>query len=105
MHLLKSEQKAVDFVKRIGVERAQRILIAIEKRISRRYNAACDGNKVPINPEWIRRTQLEVDLTFDIKMGLTLLDDYNTPFAAKARIDARLKERRAKRMQQKTASI
>ena len=95
--LLPSEQEAKDLVVRIGQQRADRILSALTRRFDRRYNKACDASMVPINPEWIYRSELEVNLTFKLKMGLQLTDDYNTPCAAKLRIKKRLEERQARR--------
>lgn len=95
--LLPNEQEAKDFVLRIGQQRAERILNAIYRRFDRRYNKACDDNNMPINAEWIYKTELEVNLSFKLKMGLQLTDDYNTPWAAKLRIQKRLEERKAKR--------
>ncbi|MEI8659392.1 hypothetical protein [Vibrio sp. Hal054] len=98
MHeLLPSEQQAYDFVKRIGLERAQRILASICRRFDRRYDKACDSNLVPINREWIRRTELEVELTHRLKIGMTLVDDSNTPEAAHQRILERIEARKARR--------
>jgi len=97
MALLPSEQEAKDFVLKIGAQRASRILDAICRRFDRRYKLACDQSNSPINPEWIYKTKLEVDLTDRIKMGLQLTDDYNTPAAAKQRLLKRLEERKAKR--------
>lgn len=102
LDLMPSEQMAVDFVSKIGIERAQRILDAICRRFNRRYQKACDENPlVPINPEWVRNTPLELDLTHRIKMGLTILDDYNTPYAAHQRILARIAKRNADRAARK----
>lgn len=95
--LLPIEQEAKDFVLRIGDQRAIRILNAICRRFDRRYNKACSANNVPINREWIYKTDLEVSLTYKIKLGLKLNDDYNTPQAAKQRILKRIAERKARR--------
>ena len=100
-NLLPSEQESVELVNRIGRSRAERILNSISRRFERRYQSACDTNMVPINPEWIYKTKLEVELTFKLKMGLALTDDYFTPAAAKARILKRIEERnlaRAKKL-------
>ena len=102
LDLMPSEQMAADFVSKIGIERAQRILDAICRRFDRRYQKACDKNPlVPINPEWVRNTPLELDLTHRIKMGLTILDDYNTPYAAHQRILTRIAKRNADRAARK----
>ena len=97
MILLDSEQEAKDFVIKIGAQRASRILSAIGRRFDRRYNNACNASNSPVNPEWIYRTELEVNLTYKIKMGLQLTDDYNTPQAAKERTVKRLADRKAQR--------
>lgn len=95
--LLPSEQAAKDFVSRIGIPRASVLLDKLAKRFDRRFEKAADEASVPINREWIKRTPFEVELTHTLKMGLTLLDDYNTPVAARARIEARIKVRNARR--------
>lgn len=95
--LLPIEQEAKDFVLRIGEQRANRILNAICRRFDRRYNKACSANNVPINPEWIYKTDLEVSLTYKIQLGLKLTDDYNTPQAARQRIKKRLEARKSRR--------
>ncbi|OUX87090.1 MAG: hypothetical protein CBB95_09690 [Alteromonas sp. TMED35] len=95
--LLPSEQAAKDFVSRIGVSRASVLLDKLTKRFDRRFEKAAIAASVPINREWVRRTPFEVDLTHTLQMGLTLLDDYNTPAAARARIEARIKARHERR--------
>lgn len=102
--LLPNEQEAKDFVMRIGKERATRIIESIHKRFKRRYNACCDDNRVPINPEWVYQTKLERELKHRIAMGLKLTDDYNTPEAAHARILERIKKRNADRAARKAAA-
>lgn len=94
--LLKEEQNASAFVLHIGIERAERILNAICKRFDRRYERACDNSMSPINREWVYRTEFEVSLTHKIKIGLTLVDQYNTPAAAKKRILERIENRKRK---------
>jgi len=96
-NLLPIEQEAKEFVLRIGEQRANRILNAICRRFDRRYNKACSANNVPINPEWIFKTDFEVSLTYKIQLGLQLTDDYNTPQAARQRILKRLEERKSRR--------
>jgi hypothetical protein len=93
--LLPNEQKAKDLVLRVGQQRACRILNALTRRFERRYNKACDESMSPVNPEWIYKTELEVNLTFDLKIGLQLTDAFNTPKAAKERIAKRLEARKA----------
>lgn len=97
MMLLKEEQNASDFVLSIGIKRAERVLNAICKRFDRRYERACDNGFGSINREWVYRTELEVNLTHKIKMGLNLVDQYNTPAAAKKRILERIEARKEKR--------
>jgi len=97
MKLLPNEQESVNFVVRIGQKRAERILNAITRRFDRRYNKALNCAMVPLNPEWIIKTPLEVKLTYWIKIGLTLTDDDNTPAAAKQRIRKRIDARNALR--------
>lgn len=93
MDLLPSEQQAAAFVRSIGIDRAERILSAIARRFDRRYAKACTESFAPINREWVKQTELEVELTHRIKLGLMLVDDYHTPKAAHARILKRLADR------------
>lgn len=83
------EQEAADFVRRIGLERAYRILDKLTQRFDRRYARACAECFAPINREWIRSTPLELDLSHRIKIGISIVDDYFTPYAAHQRIIAR----------------
>lgn len=95
--MLSSQDCAVALVSRIGVSRAYRLLAAITRRVDRRYNALCLASFSPMNREWVRRTPLEVTLMHQLKLGIALLDDFHTPSAARARIQARLAARRAQR--------
>lgn len=104
MEILASEQKAADLVNRIGLARANRILDAIIRRFNRRYQKACDAGGVPVNPEWIRRTPLERELEYQLKIGTSLVDDYFTPEAARARILARIAQRKAQQKAKRAAS-
>lgn len=94
---LPSEQCAYDYVSMIGLERATRVLEALGRRFDRRFHAACDANMVPINPEWIYRTPFEVELMHRLKIGMALVDTYNTPSAAHQRIVKRIVKRIAER--------
>lgn len=96
MELLVSEQQAKDFVEKYTVGRCEKVLDSIVKRFDRRYELACDQAAVPLNKEWIYKTALEVDLTHRLKMGLSLLDNYSTPIAARLRILKRISERGGK---------
>lgn len=102
MKLLPKEQEAKDFVAKIGLERASRILSAITRRFDRRFKKACEVCVTPINPEWVPSTKLEISLTYRLKMGMQLLDTYNTPAAAKARIRARIQARNERLKQRRT---
>lgn len=101
MDLLPNEKAAVEYVRKIGLDRAYRVINAIGNRIDRRYNAAADLAPFPINPEWIRKTPLERELMFRLQIGAKLLDNYFTPLAAKDRIKKRLAERKLAASQKK----
>jgi hypothetical protein len=106
--LLASEEKAKAFVEKYTVERCERVLNAIGRRFDRRYELACEQAAIPLNREWIRKTDLEVDLMHRLKIGLTLLDDYSTPMAARLRQLKRISEKggeRGERAQEKLNSI
>ncbi|OEE38306.1 hypothetical protein A1QO_02695 [Vibrio genomosp. F10 str. ZF-129] len=96
MELLPNEAKAKAFVLRIGFERSTRLINAIDRRFQRRYKKACINSFSPINPEWIYKTKLEVELMHQLKMGLSLADTSNTPAAARQRILERIERRKAK---------
>lgn len=87
-----SEQKAIDFVNSIGLTRAYRLIDLIGNRASRRERklpAFMGGNFNVLN-EW------ETDLFFQLKMGVQILDTYNTPYEAKKRILQRIADRKAR---------
>lgn len=81
---------AKDFVLGIGITRTTRLLCAITARIKRRIDI---GNRGAVgfcyDESLISVTEIESTLMFQLKMGLTLLDTYNTPDATKKRILAR----------------
>lgn len=87
--LLPSEQEASDFVSRIGLDRAYRLLEKLTRRFDRRYARACAESFAPINREWVRSTPFELELSHRLKIGIALNDDYFTPHAAHQRIIAR----------------
>ncbi|MBB1390161.1 hypothetical protein H5185_12130 [Shewanella sp. SG44-6] len=98
--LLPCEQIAKLFVINIGIQRAHRLLDLVTNRIKRRIDA---GNAKSfgqfLDESCIRRSPWEVDLMFNIKMGLSLTDDYNTPAAARGRILKRISDRKLKEHQ------
>jgi len=98
MSLLKNEQIAKDFVIKIGEKRATRLLNLVTSRIARRIRK---GNEQMfgqfLTEDCVRKAPWEVNLTYNIKMGLSLTDTYNTPIAAKQRIASRIAERNARR--------
>ncbi|MCF2903086.1 hypothetical protein L1267_22205 [Pseudoalteromonas sp. OFAV1] len=107
-NLLPSEQYALDFVLRIGRERATRLLELVTGRISRRIRV---GNEKSfgqfLDESCIRKAPWEVELTYQLKMGLQL-SNTDTPAAAHERILKRIaerKERAALRRQSKTSAI
>lgn len=106
MALLRSEQEAKDFVDRIGTKRATRLLCAITARIKRRIDI---GNRGAVGFRYdeysIRVTELERTLMYQLKMGLTLLDTYNTPVAAKKRILERIAKRNEKERRRKARTF
>lgn len=97
MGLLPSERRAADFVRKIGLERAGRVLDAVSRRFERRFNQACKDAGIPLNREWVRRTPFEIELTHTLKTGMMIVDDSHSPTAAHARILARIANRKAKR--------
>lgn len=98
MALLASEQVAKNLVVRIGRDRASRLLKAITRRIQRRITAANSGCVTMIFDNTnIRRQPWEVNLIFNLKMGLSLTDYENTPEKARARNLARHQARKTQR--------
>ncbi|MGR5368484.1 hypothetical protein [Photobacterium damselae] len=87
--LLPCEQEAADFVRRIGLERAYRLLNKLTQRFDRRYARACAKCFAPINRDWVRSTPLELELSHRIKIGISIVDDFFSPYAAHQRIIAR----------------
>lgn len=81
-HLLPDEQAAKSFVENTGVKRSARLLTAVSNRIQRRIVAA------KIDSIYIRKSPWEVELIFNIKMGLQLLNT-DTPQKARERNLAR----------------
>ncbi|UKA04745.1 hypothetical protein [Photobacterium damselae] len=103
--LLPSEQIASDFVQRIGLQRAYRVLDKLSQRFNRRYRKACEKCFVSIDQSWVRETPFERKLTHKLKIGITLNDDYNTPYAARQRNIARHLARKEARKQRSAANI
>lgn len=99
MDLLKSEQSAVDFINKYGAERANRVLDALCRRFEMRYELASQNSFGPLNREWIYTTKIERELTYLIKIGLSLTDTYNTPENARRRILDRINKRNADRVE------
>lgn len=94
MDLLPIEQRAKEFVSSIGIPRATRLLELLCSRIERRIriaNAQCFGQF--FDEGCIKKAPWEVDLIFELKMGLSL-NNTDTPAAAKTRITARRKAQR-----------
>ncbi|MDK9793768.1 hypothetical protein [Vibrio sp. D431a] len=99
--LYPSEKEASDFVARIGLERAYRLLDKLSRRFDRRYKRACEQCFAPINREWVRSTPFELDLNHRLKLGIQINDDYFTPEAARKRIIARrLAQKEARKLKQ-----
>jgi hypothetical protein len=99
--LLPNEQRAKDFVSRIGIERAERLLTMVCNRVERRIRMA---NSQVIgqffDDSCIKKYEWEVTLTYELKMGLQLLNT-DTPAKARERIVARRKARKALREQRR----
>ena len=74
--LLPTEQEASAFVSRIGLDCAYRLLDKLARRFDRRYALACKQSFAPINREWVRSTPFELDLTYRLKLGIQINDDY-----------------------------
>ena len=103
-HLLPSEQHAKDFVAKYTAERCTRLLDALCRRFDRRFELAASNAGVPINREWVRVTPFERELTFRLKMGLTL-NNTDTPFKAKIRILKRMVARGGMRGQRAKVNL
>lgn len=93
MELLAREKESYELVKRIGIKRANRILDSIVRRFERRYKKTQRNSMSPLNPGWIRETELEITLKYKLKQGIALNDNFNTPAAAKKRIQERIARR------------
>jgi hypothetical protein len=85
MALLPSEETAKNFVTKYTVSRCSKVLDSIVRRFDRRYELACDEAGVPLNREWIYRTELESTLTHRIKLGMMILSTYDHPLNARIR--------------------
>jgi len=97
MLLLQDEQKAKDFVLAIGEKRANRLLNLLTFRIALRIRKANEACSVAMFYEGnIRVAEWETNLIHDLKMGICLTDTFNTPLAAKERIQKRIDERKAR---------
>lgn len=98
--LLPNELAAKTLVIKIGNERATRLLELLTARIRRRINV---GNSKSfgqfLDESCVRKSQWEVDLIFNLKMGLSLTDTYNTPAAARERLLKRVAERNQRRLE------
>lgn len=94
MELLKSEQAAKDFVEKIGISRSARLLNLIGDRILRRQSKPASIGQFVC--DHVRIAPWERELMFNLKMGLSLLNDENTPDAAHRRILERIAQRRAR---------
>jgi hypothetical protein len=102
--LLPNEQQAKDFVLKIGQKRSERLLDLVCGRIKRRADKGNAQNPTMYFTESnVRKAQWEIDMEYNLKMGLTLTDDYNTPVAAKARIAARIAARNERRKERLSA--
>ncbi len=96
--LLPNEQYASDYVAKIGIERAKRVLSMLSRRFDNRCRRAQGGcHYVTIFPESIHQTSLERELTQRLKLGLTINDTSNTAAAARMRNLARVQARNARR--------
>lgn len=103
MELLPREKLASDFVEKIGLPRANRLLTMLSKRFDRRYKKMCSNSFSHVNPESVRQTSLEIQLTYDLKIGISINDTYNTPEAARNRTKARIEKRNARLQARKLA--
>ncbi|EOW9160953.1 hypothetical protein [Vibrio cholerae] len=101
-----SEREAALFVCKIGIDRARELIDKITRRIDRRLDACWKANNhLPINREWIRQTPLEVELMHRLKIGICIVDQSNSPWAAHQRILARIAERNAKRLAKRNNAL
>lgn len=97
--LLPSEREMAKQVQALGLDRAYRVLERISQRLRKRAKKWNDErvytdfafDSYYVAKDW------ELDLLNRLKMGIRILDDSNTPAAARQRILARLKERQGKR--------
>lgn len=94
MALLPTELFARDLVLRIGRNRALRVIDSLSRRTDRRVRH-CDmsGAAFLFTSASIRRSQWEVELFYQLKLGIMLTDTDNTPEAARARITQRRAQR------------
>ena len=94
MTLLPYEQRAKDFVLRIGIERATRLLELASGRIDRRVRKANEQSFGQFF-DWgcIKKAPWEVNLIFELKMGLGLTNT-DTPAKAHQRTIAQRKAQR-----------
>ncbi len=100
-NLLASEKAALELVRRIGDDRAQRLLSRITTRIQRRIDKAnreCLGQF--FDSTSIAKADWEVTLDYQLKLGLNL-NDNDTPEKAHQRILERRKRQREERQRKR----
>jgi len=89
MELLESEVKAKSFVLKVSRERALSVLDKVCSRIQRRIERANKDMIVKyIDDSCVRKADWEVELIYQLKLGLMLTDN-NSAQAARERIIAR----------------
>lgn len=96
--LLPNEKIAVNFINKIGIERAKKILGLISARFDRRYKKACSNSFSTVDRGSIRVTPIEAELSHRLRIGLMLCDTENTPEAARQRNLERRAKRKAEKM-------
>lgn len=100
-NLLASEKAALELVRRIGTDRAQQLLSRITARIQRRIDKAnreCFGQFFDSGS--IIKADWEVNLSYQLKLGLSLNDD-DTPEKAHQRILERRQRQREERQRKR----
>lgn len=97
--LLPSERVIAQEIQTIGVDRARKVLEKLRNSLNRRaakWNSERVYKDFAFDAFYVAK-EWELDLLHRLKMGVSILDSSNTPYAAHQRILQRIKDRDEKR--------
>ncbi len=106
MDLLPSELDALNFINAIGLHRAHKLLNKVCNRMSKRAdraNAEATYSDFCYTAHYLAKAW-ELSLRHKLEIGITLVDNSNTPYAAHQRILERIAKRKERlKMRKKEA--